>query len=91
MIRSCQGFSRPFLLEEGSIKGRRCFSAREIVEIVFVPRLAEFLCDFSIACSGRPANHARPRTYNLSKPMESISHGCEGMTTVRKQRMHIST
>ena len=58
MIGPCYRFGRPFLLVESSTGCIRSFGARKIVEVVFVPRLTEFLEDISMHASTNPRLHS---------------------------------
>lgn len=50
MIGTCQCLCSPLLLEIGSVLIFGGFSAREVVEIVFAPRLANFLFKNQTSC-----------------------------------------
>lgn len=43
MIRARGCFRSPFLLEKGSLSKVGEIGSREVIEVVFIPRLAEFL------------------------------------------------
>ena len=43
MVAACKGFGRPFLLEKCAEVGAGLAETAEIVEVVFAPRLADFL------------------------------------------------
>lgn len=71
MIGACLGFGRPFLLEEGAGYGVWVVESGEVVEVVLVPSLANFLWVSVSACM--VSMGIIVSTYNFLQAMEMFS------------------